>query len=397
MIFMKSKLFHHNALLHNARLIAPALVLVPALTIMLSNAAFADPVTPSPSSEARKAAPTSSRILPTNREILPRLLAARGYTAPETFKAIIIEIVPGPDGTPRYYPMDFAGTSKVRDDWWPASTVKLYSAVAALERMRIMGFDPTKAEVTFDYEDGPFTQSFEEILRRAITDSKNPEFDRLTDIVGARRLNRYFLTEKHGIRDTVMLRCYSGRTMNPETGHCSNRVSPSLRITQGTKETALPVRTYTDTPKCENEGNCTTLEDLTEVMRRVMMHETLPKSERFRLGDKELALLRSALKGTHARGGVADGLRFAFKERPIEIFHKAGYADHWFSDNVFLKIGDTNEQWIIGMADRPGREALDEVSRIVATLIADGTLSAARKAAFDTAPPNKASLLEQSK
>ena len=363
-------------------LLVTATALLIAVAALSSETAAADPIQPPPSAGARKAAPETSRILPTNSEILPRLLAARGYTAPETFKAIIIEILPGPDGMPRYYPMDFAGTATVRDNWWPASTVKLYAAVAALERLRALGFDPTKASVTYDYEDGPFTQSFEEILRRAITDSKNPEFDRLVDIVGAARLNRRFLTDKNGIRDTVMLRCYSGRTMNPETGHCSNRVSPSLRITQGKKETALPIRTFSDTLKCENEGNCTTLADLTEVMRRVMMHESIPKAERFKLGDKELKLLRSALKGTHARGGVADGLRFAFKERPIEIFHKAGYADHWFSDNVFLKIGDTKEQWIIGMADRPGREALDEVSRIVAGLIADGTLSKARKASF---------------
>ena len=379
------------------------IALVPAIATDSSDATAAEPARPPCSGSAhaadtKKAVPKASRILPTNSEILPRLLAARGYTAPETFKAIIIEIVPGPDGIPAYYPMDFAGTGAVRDNWWPASTVKIYAAVAALERLHAMGFDPTEADVTYDYEDGPFTQSFEEILRRAVTDSKNPEFDRLVDIVGAARLNRRFLVPKNGIRDTVMLRCYSGRTPNPETGKCSNRVSPSLRISQGPKKLALPIRTFTDNLQCENEGNCTTLVDLTEVMRRVMMHETLPKSERFKLGDKELKLLRSALKGTHARGGVADGLRFAFKERPIEIFHKAGYADRWFSDNVFLKIGDTKEQWIIGMAGRPGRESLDEVSRIVATLIADGTLSAARKAAFDTAPPQpSATLLKQSK
>ena len=71
-----------------------------------------------------------------------------------------------------------------------------------------------------------------------------------------------------------------------------------------------------------------------------------------------------------------------FKGRPIEIFHKGGYADRWFSDNVFLKIRDTGEQWIIAMANRPGRESLDEAALFVATLIADGTLSAARARAF---------------
>lgn len=326
--------------------------------------------------------------MPVNSDILPRLLHERGFAAPDTFKAIVIEIVPSADGGYTYYPMDFNGTSRDRDNWWPASTVKLYAAVAALEQLQVLGFDPTKTQVTYEYEDGPVTQSFEEILRRAITDSKNPEFDRLVDIVGSRRLNRRFLVAKNGIKDTVMLRCYSGRTSNLETGKCSNRVSPALMLKSGQKETVVPVRTFTDELVCEREGNCTTLADLTEVTRRIMLHESLPKAERFRLGDKALLLLRDAMKGTRARGGVADGIRFAFTDRDVEIFHKAGFADQWFSDNMFLKIHDTHEQWIIGMANRPGREALDAVAKIVATLIADHTLSNERKKAFkDPAPP----------
>jgi hypothetical protein len=328
-----------------------------------------------------------SKIMAVDSEILPRVLKQRGYVAPDTFKAIVIEIVPDADGGFVYYPMDFAGTSKDRDNWWPASTVKLYAATAALERLRAWGFNLKQTQVTYNYEDegGPVTQPFEQILRRAITDSKNPEFDRLVDIVGSERLNRHFLTEKNGIKNTVMLRCYSGRTPNPVTGKCTNRVSPSIIIKDKRKEKTLPVRTNKASGfVCENEGNCTTLADLTEVMRRVMMHEYLPKSEQFKLGEKELRLLQDALKGKHARGGVADGIRFAFKNREVEIFHKAGYADRWFSDNVFLKIKDTGERWIIAMADRPGRGALDEVSRILAAAVADHTLSMERTKAFNS-------------
>ncbi len=335
----------------------------------------------SPNSEPSPEDAPVSHILEVNTDILPRLLAARGYTPADTFKAIVIEIVHDADGSYTYYPMDYKGTSLDRDNWWPASTVKIYAATAALEMLHALGFDPLKTEITYDYEDEPVTQSFEEILRRAITDSKNAEFDRLVDLVGSRRLNRYFLVPEKGILNTVMLRCYSGRTPNPETGHCSNRVSPSLTIRSGDKQKTLPVRTNTDELICENEGNCTTLRDLTEVNRRVMMHETLPKKERYRLGEKELALLRSAMS-TNVKGGVADGIRFIFKGRKIELFHKGGYADHWITDNMFVRLTDTGEQWIIGMTDRPGREALNEVTKIIAGLIADHTLTRAREQAF---------------
>jgi hypothetical protein len=152
-------------------------------------------------------------------------------------------------------------------------------------------------------------------------------------------------------------------------------------LKSGNKEKSLPVRTNDDKLVCENEGNCTTLLDLTEVTRRIMMHEHLPKEERFRLGEKELDLLRSAMS-TNVKGGVADAIRLVFKARPIELFHKGGYADQWLTDNMFLRIKDTGEQWIIGLSDRPGREALNDVAKIVATIIADGTLSKEREKAF---------------
>jgi len=129
---------------------------------------------------------------------------------------------------------------------------------------------------------------------------------------------------------------------------------------------------------------------LTEVLRRVMMHEVLPDNERYKLGERELTLLRSALKGTYARGGVNDGLRAVFKGRTIEIFHKGGYADRWFSDNIFLRIKDTNEQWIIALVNRPGRESLDEAALHVASLVADGTLSDWRRRSFKSTPADVA-------
>ncbi len=326
---------------------------------------------------------SSSKIHEVTSDLLPRLLQEKGFSVPPTFKALIMEIVSdGAEGF-EYYRMDYFNTSKDRDNWWPASTVKLYAAIAALQQLGAMGFNPRKTIVTYQYEDGPFSQSFEEILNRAITDSKNPEFDRLVDIVGSYRLNRYFLTPKNGFTDTVMLRCYSGRTKNPITGKCTNRISPAVNIFDGKKEKSLPIRKNEESFFCENEGNCTSLIELAETMRRVMMHETLPAAERYKLSPQSLLMLRSALRGKYAKGGVAEGIRAAFKSRPIEIYHKAGYADGWFSDNVFFKTNDTNERWIITMANRPGRQSLDDVSIIIAELIANGTISSARKKALE--------------
>lgn len=335
----------------------------------------------------------ASKMAPMRSDILPALLKEKGYEAPDTFKALLIEIVKNEQGGFTYYPMDYLGTSEDRDDWWPASTVKLFAAIAALEKSRALGFPP-KSELTFHYEEETVTQTLEELVTRAITDSKNPEFDRLVELVGSDRLNRYFLTEGNGLPRTVMLRAYSARVKDPVTGKSVNSHSPRITLKYRERLEELPEKTAKGLFHCINRGNCTTLRELTEALRRVMMHESLPVEERYKLGPPQLKLLRSALKGEWARGGVNDALRAAFKGRPIEIFHKGGYADKWFSDVIFLRVNDTHEQWMISLVNRPGRESLNEASKVIAEMIATGELSARRKEAWQATDPKPGATVE---
>jgi beta-lactamase family protein len=321
----------------------------------------------------------SDEINSIDSKTLPRLLKAREYAPPDTFKALIVEIIPDKNKGYRYFSMDYNGTSADLENWWPASTVKLFVAIAALEKSHSLGFTP-KARLTFKYDEEPVTQTVEELVRRAITDSKNPEFDRLVEFVGFNHLNRRFLSKENGLAKTIMQRSYFRRVTYVENGKGSNRHSPPILVEQKKRSKLLSERTGSgEYEECPDQGNCTTLLELAEAMRRVMLHESLDEKKRYKLGKKELKLLRSALKGKHARGGVADALRAAFKDRPIEIYHKAGYADGWFSDNIFLRVLDTKQQWIIGMVNRPGRDSLNEAASHVAEMIAKGELGRRNK------------------
>ncbi|MCP4604549.1 MAG: hypothetical protein GY847_29175 [Proteobacteria bacterium] len=322
-----------------------------------------------------------SDILPLNSGVLPKLLKTRGYELSPHFKAFVMEIVHNKNGSFSYYPMDYLGTSDDREDWWPASTVKLFAAIAALEKNRAMGFSP-RAEVTFNYEEKPLTRQLDFIIKRAIVHSRNPEFDQLVEFVNCDRLNRYFLNPRKGILNTVMLRAYYRRVKYPESGKGSNRHSPEIIIKQGRRSKILPEHMSTAKYDCPENGNCTTPRDLAEAMRRLMMHETLPKNERFKLGQKELELLRWALNQDHKKGGVWRGIKTAYEGRPIKLYHKPGYAWGWFSDNVFLHLEDTDERWIVVMANRSGRKSCDEAAAHLGRLMASGDLSRERSKAF---------------
>lgn len=315
-----------------------------------------------------------SKWLPLDSTTLPRLLADRGFKPPATFKALVVAIEKDAGGALSFRPFDYNGTSDDRDDWWPASTVKIYAAVAALAKLKALGGSPRTA-LTFHYESGPVTEELRNLVTKALAISHNISFDRLVEFMGSDELNSGFLTPRNGLKNTVLLRSYSGRFRDPVTGRGSNLYSPRIVFsTAAGKEVVLPERHGKGAFACKDQGNCTTLLDLAEAMRRVMLHESLPAAERFALGAKELAVLRRALATIRRPSGAVEGIEAAFGARKVELFHKAGYSYEWFSDNIFVRAPDTAEQWIVAMANRPGREALDEAARHVGALIAEGVL-----------------------
>jgi hypothetical protein len=106
-----------------------------------------------------------------------------------------------------------------------------------------------------------------------------------------------------------------------------------------------------------------------------MMHEKLPAGERFELGKREVALLRSAMSAKRSRGnGVLDGLRRGFGDQKIRTWSKPGFARNWFSDVVFVEVVGTGERWIVSMAGYPGRSALDSAAEHVGRLLREGRL-----------------------
>jgi len=310
---------------------------------------------------------------------LRSVLEASGFRPPPGFKAFVARISLT-HGTPSYQLADYAGTSADRDDWWPASTVKVFAAAAALETVRSLGFTP-RARVTFHYPRRPEAHTVEDLVRRAITHSDNAAFDQLVEIVGGDEMNAWL--ERRGFRSTVLLRGYSRRYVDPQTKRGILRISAALTLREpGRRSVRIRAREGMRRDGCRDQGNCTTLFDLSDALRRVMLHEVLPEPERFALGDAEISLLRSALSGPRERGlGVVKGLREAFAPREIVCYHKPGFALDWFSDHVFVEVagsGADTPRYLIAMAAHGGRDVLDEAARVVGGLVASGRLAANR-------------------
>jgi len=313
-----------------------------------------------------------SRFAPLDSETLPKLLKARGLKGGKHLKILVIEIVPDGAGGFTYYPYDNGGTAFHRENWWPASSIKIFAAVAALQVVRGLGMSPN-AIATFQYQKRPRSMSVQRIVELAITPSNNQAFDRLVEIVGFDRINRRFFIPRNGFRQTVFLRSYTRRIINPETELGTPRHSPAIEFKENKKSANFPERNGSGEYECPYQGNCTTPWELAETMRRVMMHEHLPPGERFALEGPDLHVLRKALADKRPRGtSVVEALRDAFGNDSVKTYHKPGYAYKWFSDNVFLYRPRTNQRWIVVIANHPGRGACDEAAGHVGALLARG-------------------------
>jgi hypothetical protein len=308
-----------------------------------------------------------------DHETLATLLGERGFVAPEGFKALVVRIDQSADGTLTQRYFDWQGTSRDRDDWWPASSVKIFAAVAALERLHALGF-PIHTWLTYHYDEGEVTRRMDHIIRHALELSSNSAFDQLVELVGFDEINTEFFVPDNGFVDTVFLRAYGGRNRDPATSNGLNRNSPRITLRRGSREREVPPRNGRGNYACPDQGNCTTMIELAEVMRRIMLHEMLPENERYALRSTDLEVIRDSL--ARARNhDIADIFQQAFGEIPVRVFHKPGYAVHWVSDVLFLHRTDTNERYIVVIAAQPDRRALDDAARLIGTLLASGALS----------------------
>lgn len=120
---------------------------------------------------------------------LPALLKAQGFSAPASFRALVVEIELAAETVGKKKTRiiktlrTFSWDDKADDvgGWNPASTVKLFSAAGALELLRQQGYF-RGAEVTFHYASGDKTFTFKELLWLALYKSDNIAHDRLMQI-----------------------------------------------------------------------------------------------------------------------------------------------------------------------------------------------------------------------
>jgi hypothetical protein len=145
-----------------------------------------------------------------------------------------------------------------------------------------MGFSGSSI-VTYE---GGTTMALRSLLRAAIVDSANDAYDSLVEIAGVDWLNNVFLTAQNGFPETVIQRSYT---------YAGVIESPAMRIQERGRELLLPARTSAGGFGVAGSGNRSNLLELTDSVRRVVLHGSLRPPERFAIDAVDALELEQAL------------------------------------------------------------------------------------------------------
>ena len=177
-----------------------------------------------------------------------------------------------------------AGGGALAADFWPASSIKVLAAVGALELVGAQGFT---GAATVRFGNGA-PRTIRSIYDGAIRASSNTDYDLLVRLAGVDWLNNQFLTPARGFPVTVIQKSY--------TAGGNVRSTPAVTLSEAGRTATIPARTAGRDTSCA-QMNCSNLFEMSESIRRVVLHRDIPGLDRFRISDVDAAALTDALLG----------------------------------------------------------------------------------------------------
>jgi hypothetical protein len=254
-------------------------------------------------------------------------LTAAGVAVPEGANVFAARIVDG--GSSPAYVLYEAGGGAFSGEFHPASSVKVLAAVGALELAYASGFT---GEALVD---GTYT--LREYYDAAIRHSSNEDYDALVRLAGVAWLNERFLPSE-GYHSTRIQEAYAGGEGVAD--------SPTVRLVEAGRELLLPERAGGDYG-CDM-ANCSTLFDLVDSVRRVVLNDDLAEGERFPIAGSDVTGLQDALHG--AESWIGPGVSQALGPG-AEIYSKPGWAGDLDCVDIGFVVDPTaGRRYLIGVS-----------------------------------------------
>lgn len=266
-----------------------------------------------------------------------------------------------------YFTIDDTGFLPAPKYFVPASTVKLMASISALWTLSKYGLTGD-AKLTFKDIDGRFRGTAYDLYKDALLHSSNENYNRLVAIAGFDETNTDYITAERGMPIMTIQSRYG-----PKNRGYGLRVSPTIHFDEGDKSGEIPKRKGEwSTDACR--GNCTTLFELQDIMRRVMLHDELPSERRFPLARVDLERIQGLL--LQARNRLQPSPNRAFGEK-VDVYNEVGrIPGRVLLENSYLVAKDSGRRIMLALSLRFKKVDPKPELQVMAKAALDVTLNA---------------------
>lgn len=291
-----------------------------------------------------------------------------GGISPDVKKWASVAVVTGETESPRFEWHHYRDSEEAVG-FWPASTIKIYAVVAALEYLNELGM-PLDCALTFERKTGgewkmDCARSMREMISEVFRRSSNEDYTLLLRFVGVDRINARFLTPARGFPHSALMRGYVGGRPYGYIREEPQRIT--IHGTDGRSKTVEHTwsgRSYSKkrgaTIISATTGNCTSTKELAECLRRILFHESLPAGERYHLTDEQARFIREGGAGLTGLRNKSAGA-FAWTDSAESVFpnakfyHKGGRISTHTLDVAYIDDVKSGKRFIVCVAANSGK------------------------------------------
>jgi len=296
--------------------------------------------------------------------------------------AHLIDVDIDADGTPTFREYSYGDTADGLG-FWPASTIKIYPATAALTILKEQGFSLDAKATFFHKSDGlwveDITKSFRDLIFESFNCSSNTAYTLLLRFAGVDWINEEFFTLQNGFAATTLMVGY----VNERPYVYKRSESQRIVVTEGDKSWER-VHDYGGVPYHDQVGctvsygagaaNCSSPRDMTQHMKRVMFHEALAEDSRFDARIEDLNWMRyegSVMNNKETCGSHGwAGVQKVFPD--AEFYHKGGTVSAYRLDLHYVEDDSSETRYILAVATESGGPQVltklsEEIGRMVKT------------------------------
>lgn len=300
--------------------------------------------------------------------------------SPDIKKWASVVIVTGPETRPAFEWHHYRDSADAVD-FWPASTIKVYTVIAALEYLNELKMDLDSVVIFERKTEGRWVldaaRAVREMIHEVFRRSSNEDYTLLLRMVGIDRINTRFLVPERGFPHSALMRDYViGRPYDYE------RPEPQrITVFDPKGKTVTVEHTWSGVSYAEQRGatiidkttgNCTSTREMAECLRRIMFHEHIPADQRYRLTGEQLRFVRSGGDGLVGLENRSAG-PYAWTEAAETVFphahfyHKGGMISTYTLDLAYIDDPDTGVRFILCIAAESGQsDTVKEMARRIA-------------------------------